>query len=286
MNIRWLRSNRTLLALLAVTMVTVGLLGTLVMRQQHDQPTETGQVYLDKAGGGTNTAVPLIPTNPPQAATGDHGVDSAPARQPAGTDSAPPDKPTAPANHSSNSIAHSDRSPHPETVAPFRAPGHSNSAAAGVDKPADADPPRDAVRPDPPRHSIPAERPSPPREPARPDKSIEPPTEPSTSPDHDKPGKDAAGNKPGKTPGDGKPGKPAGEGKPGKPAGVENEPEQPSAQYEPRSPGKPGKTTESAQPSDGNDSHGSTSAPGKRTIPKYSTAPTHTNKRGQTGSSG
>lgn len=252
MNIRWLHSNRTLLALLAVTMVTVGLLATLVMRQQHDQPTETGQVYLDKSGGGTNTAVPLIPANPPQAATGDHRVDSAPAPQPVGTDSgspdkpASPDKPTAPANPSSNSVVHSNRSTHPETVAPSRGPGHSDSAAAGMDKPADVGPPRDAVRPDPPRHSIPPGRPSPPREPTKPSKPIkadEPdpprkPAEPGTPSDHDKPGKSPDG-KPGKPAAEGKPGKPAGEGKPGKPSGGDK-------------PGKAGKPTESVDASESN----------------------------------
>src|SRR5918997_328346 len=143
MNVRWLRSNGTLLALLTVTMVTVGLLATLVVRQQHDQPTETGQVYLDKAGkagGGANTAVPLIPTAPSQVATDDHGVDSAPAPQPGGTDSASPDKLTAPVNPSSNSVTHSNGSAHPDTVAPSRNAGHSDS-----DKPADAGHPRDAV---------------------------------------------------------------------------------------------------------------------------------------------
>jgi hypothetical protein len=238
MNIRWLHSNRTLLALLAVTMVTVGLLATLVMRQQHDQPTETGQVYLDKAGGGTNTAVPLIPANPPQAATGDHGVDSAPAPQPGHTDSASPDKPAVPANPSSHSVTHSNRSAHPETVTPSRGPGHSHSAAAGADKPADAGPPRDVARPDPSRQAIPPARPSPPREPSKPSQPIEAdepdpprkPTEPGKTNEHDKPGKSP----------DGKPGKPAGEGKPGKPSGGDK-------------PGKAGKPTESVDASESNE---------------------------------
>jgi hypothetical protein len=236
MNIRWLRSHGTLLVLLTVTMVTVGLLATLVVRQQHDQPTETGQVYLDKAGkagGGANTTVPLIPADPPQAATGDHGVDNAPAPQPVGTDSAPPDKLTAPVNPSSNSVTHSNGSAHLDTVAPSRNAGHSDSAA-GADKPAEAGHPRDAVKPDPPRQAIPPARPSPPREPAQPSEPIkadEPgqprrPTEPGKTSEHDKPGKSP----------DGKPGKPAGEGKPGKPPGGD----------------KPGKPTESVDASDTN----------------------------------
>lgn len=267
MNVRWLRSNGTLLALLTVAMVTVGLLATLVVRQQHDQATETGQVYLDKAGGGTAPAVPLIPANPPQAAPGDRGVESAPAPQPADTDSAPADRPTAPVNPSSNSVTRSNGSAQPETVAPSGISGHSDSAAAGAEKPADVGPPRDALRPNPPDQSMPPRRPSQPREPARPSKPIEAdepsqprrPTEPGKTTDHDKPGKAPGESKPGKAPGESKPGKAPGEGKPGNSGGVDNESGQRSqpSQSEPRKSGKPGKPTESAQPPDASDSDGS-----------------------------
>ena len=127
MNIRWLRSNGTLLALLAVTMVTVGLLTTLVVRQQHGEATETGQVYLEKAGGGTTPAVPLIPADPSPAATGDRGVDSAPAPQPVDTD-------RAPAEPSSNGVTPSNGSAQPETVASSGISGRSNSAAASLNQ--------------------------------------------------------------------------------------------------------------------------------------------------------
>ena len=267
MNVRWLRSNGTLLALLTVAMVTVGLLATLVVRQQHDQATETGQVYLDKAGGGTAPAVPLIPANPPQAAPGDRGVDSVPTPQPVGPDSAPADKPTAPVNPSSNSVTHSNGSTQPETVTPSRISGHSDSAAAGAEKPADAGPARESVRPNPPDRSMPPRRPSPPREPAQPSKPIEAdeprqprtPTEPGKTADHDKQGKD----KPGKGPGEGKPGKAPGEGKPGKPekrGDIDSEASQrtQSSQSEPRNSGKSGKPTESAQPPDASDSDDAT----------------------------
>lgn len=260
MNIRWLRSNGTLLALLAVTMVTVGLLTTLVVRQQHGQATETGQVYLERAGGGTAPAVPLIPADPSPAGTGDRGVDSAPAPQPVDTD-------RAPAEPSSNGVTHSNGSAQLETVAPSRISGRSDSAAAGSEKPADAGPPRDAVKPKPPDQVMPPRMPSQPREPARSSKPVEAdgpgqrrePTEPGKTTDHDKPGKTPDDGKPGKAPGEGKPGKPD---KPGKPGDVDSESGQGTqpGESEPHNDGRSGKPTESAQPpadSESDDSHGS-----------------------------
>ncbi|MGH3925397.1 MAG: hypothetical protein ACRDTT_21495, partial [Pseudonocardiaceae bacterium] len=67
MNFRWLRSNRTLLALLAAAIVTVVLLAILVVRQQQDDTTDQGQVSLEKVGSGGTGPIPLIPTDPPQA---------------------------------------------------------------------------------------------------------------------------------------------------------------------------------------------------------------------------
>ncbi len=274
MNIRWLRSNGTLLALLAVIMVTVGLLATLVVRQQHDQATETGQVYLDKSDGGTNTAVPLIPANPPQPATGDRGVDSAPAPQPVGTDSsdcrdgrygdgrpcdstkpAPADELTAPITAPSSNVTRSNGSAHSEAVIPSGSSGHSDPPARGADESAIARPPRDAGEPDQVDQSIPPRRPSQPHQPAQPAKPTEPvkpaqprrPAESDNSTEQSKPGKPADG-KPGK-PADGKPGKPADQGKPGKPA--DGKPGKPAGEGKPGQNGKPGK------PVDANESDGS-----------------------------
>jgi hypothetical protein len=49
MNVRWVRSNAVLLAFLVVVMVAVGVLAVLVVRQQQDQATDNGQVYLQTA---------------------------------------------------------------------------------------------------------------------------------------------------------------------------------------------------------------------------------------------
>ena len=49
MNVRWVRSNAVLLTLLVAVMVAVGVLAVLVVRQQQDQATDNGQVYLQTA---------------------------------------------------------------------------------------------------------------------------------------------------------------------------------------------------------------------------------------------
>ncbi len=49
MNVRWVRSNAALLAFLVVVMVAVGVLAVLVIRQQQDQATDTGRIYLQTA---------------------------------------------------------------------------------------------------------------------------------------------------------------------------------------------------------------------------------------------
>ncbi|MGH3802611.1 MAG: hypothetical protein ACRDTD_21295, partial [Pseudonocardiaceae bacterium] len=60
MNFRWLRSNGTLLALLAVVIVTVVVLAMLVVRQQQHETTDQGQVYLENAGSDGAVPIPLI----------------------------------------------------------------------------------------------------------------------------------------------------------------------------------------------------------------------------------
>ncbi|MDQ4031706.1 MAG: hypothetical protein M3332_05335 [Actinomycetota bacterium] len=49
MNVRWARSNAFLLAFLVVAMVIVGVLAALVVRQQQDQATDNGRIYLQTA---------------------------------------------------------------------------------------------------------------------------------------------------------------------------------------------------------------------------------------------
>lgn len=262
MNIRWLRANGTLLALLAVAMVTVGLLATLVVRQQHDQPTETGQVSLEKSGG-TAPPVPSIPADPPPSATDDRGVEAVPAPQPVGTGSepAPAVEPATPATPAYSNVTPSHGSAHPEAAIPSGSSGHSDPPARRADEPVHVEPPRDAREPDHSDQPPPLRRPSPPHPPAQPSKPVEPskpaqprkPTEPDKS-EQGKPGKSPDG-KPGKSP-DGKPGKAAEQGKPGKSA--DGKPGKPAGEGKPGKsgdPGKPGKPDNStdASKSDGSD---------------------------------
>ncbi len=84
MNVRWLYSHRSLVALLVTAAVAVGLMTVLVVRQQHDQAN--GQVYLEAGGSvGSNPFVPLI--SPPATVSGDpRGADTS-IQTDAGTDS-------------------------------------------------------------------------------------------------------------------------------------------------------------------------------------------------------
>src|SRR3712207_8348277 len=55
-NVRWVRSNAVLLALLVAVMVAVGVLAVLVVRQQQAQATDNGQVYLDRKSTRLNSS--------------------------------------------------------------------------------------------------------------------------------------------------------------------------------------------------------------------------------------
>ena len=65
MNVRWVRSNADLLALLVIVMVAVGVLAVLVVRQQQDQATDNGRVYLQTApaADASSRANTLDPAN-------------------------------------------------------------------------------------------------------------------------------------------------------------------------------------------------------------------------------
>ena len=65
MNVRWVRSNAVLLAFLVVVIVVVGVLAVLVVRQQQDQATDNGQIYLQTApaGGAASRANTPDPAN-------------------------------------------------------------------------------------------------------------------------------------------------------------------------------------------------------------------------------
>ncbi|MDQ5853791.1 MAG: hypothetical protein M3380_17340 [Chloroflexota bacterium] len=89
MNVRWVRSNAVLLAFLVVVMVVVGVLAVLVVRQQQDQATDNGRVYLQTApaadaASGANTPDPANvltkPDAPSPVGTGEAARVEAPAK--------------------------------------------------------------------------------------------------------------------------------------------------------------------------------------------------------------
>ena len=89
MNVRWVRSNAVLLALLVAVMVAVGVLAVLVVRQQQAQATDNGQVHLQTApaAGASSRANTPDPANvltkpdaPSPAGTGETGPVEEPAK--------------------------------------------------------------------------------------------------------------------------------------------------------------------------------------------------------------
>ena len=89
MNVRWVRSNAVLLAFLVVVVVAVGVLAVLVVRQQQDQATDNGRVYLQTApaADASSRANTLDPANvltkpdvPSPAGTGETAPVEAPAK--------------------------------------------------------------------------------------------------------------------------------------------------------------------------------------------------------------
>lgn len=104
MNTHWLRSNEVLLSFLAASMVTVGVLAFLVVRQEQDRATGKEQVYPEATGSaGTNPLAPLTGAVPPQAVNSDGGSADLVAPHPAGnpevdTFSSKPNNPSKPSD--------------------------------------------------------------------------------------------------------------------------------------------------------------------------------------------
>jgi hypothetical protein len=113
MDFRWARTNMFLLVLLAIAVVTVGVLTTLVMYQQHDQRTVNGQVRLETdptvpaanfpdgadIGANPNAVTHLDPTTAattPDPANAPVGLASQPALASPALQVAPPPSPQTP----------------------------------------------------------------------------------------------------------------------------------------------------------------------------------------------
>lgn len=89
MNIRWLHSQRILVVSLMTATLAVGVLTSLVIRQQQGQAD--GQVYLET--GGTVSAKPVVPViGRPTTVGGNVGSAGAPIKATAGTDERADDK--------------------------------------------------------------------------------------------------------------------------------------------------------------------------------------------------
>lgn len=113
MNFYWARSNKFLLALLAVAVVVVGVLTSLVMRQQHDLSTVGGQVRLGTAPTAPGASVPAgadIGANP-------DALNHPGAATPPNPANAPVDPAPAPA-----AVAPAPAAPAPAAPAPDPAP--------------------------------------------------------------------------------------------------------------------------------------------------------------------
>jgi hypothetical protein len=84
MNVRWLSSNRVLMASLIAAVMAVVLLAVLVVRQHVD--AGNGQLYLETAGGaGANPFMPLSPDSPQMVGREVHPEGASPSNSP-GTD--------------------------------------------------------------------------------------------------------------------------------------------------------------------------------------------------------
>jgi type IV secretory pathway VirB10-like protein len=110
MNVRWMRSNADLLALLVIVMVVVGVLAVLVARQQQDQATDNGQVNLQAAPAAgassrANTPDPANVLTKPDAPSPADTEDSAPVKAPAQDQTAESADRSARSDRSSGEVA-------------------------------------------------------------------------------------------------------------------------------------------------------------------------------------